>query len=168
VSIPFSRSTRSLMSDSFRPALIGLALAILTMTALILWFFLARITLYQSSATATLQEDGQIRASFSAETFAQIKPGQAAIFRLGQAGDQRPVTIPAQVFDTQGGNEDVLLIITDASALPVDFSANQEGRVDVKTESIAPVELLLRAAGKFLSRNQTAAETQTAPQTTSP
>jgi hypothetical protein len=156
------------MSDSFRPAMIGLALAILTMTALILWFFLARITLYQSSASAVLQEDGQILASFSAETFAQIQPGQAAVFRMGQAGDQRPVTLPAQVFDTQGGNEKVIVIITDPNALPANIAANQEGRVDVETESIPPVELLLRAAGKFLSTNQAAPTPQTNPQSTSP
>jgi hypothetical protein len=157
-----------LTSDSFRPALIGLALAILTLAALIIWFFLARISLYQSSAKAFLQQDGQIVASFSSETFSQIKPGQTAVFRMGQAGDQRPVTIPAMIFDTQGGNEKVIVTITDASNLPADLVGQQDGRVDVETEAIAPAELLLRASGKFLARNRAPAETQAEPSTTAP
>jgi hypothetical protein len=156
------------MSDSFRPALIGLALAILTLTALIVWFFLARISLYQSSGSAVLLADGQIQASFSNEIFSQIKPGQAAVFRLGQTGDQRPVTIPAQVFDTQGGAEKVIFIVTDATSLPIDLGDQTEGRVDVETESISPVELLLRASGKFLSRNRAAEEPQSTPGSLSP
>ncbi len=168
MSIPFSRSTRSLASDSFRPALIGLTLAILTLMALILWFFLANISLYQSSATAVLQADGQIQASFSSDIFPEIKPGQSAIFRLGQTGDQRPVVVPAQVFDTQGGSDDVIFIITDTTNLPVELGEQTEGRVDVETESISPVELLLRASGKFLSRNRSSEETQTTPASSSP
>jgi hypothetical protein len=160
MSIPFSRSTRSLTLDSFRPALIGLALAILTLLALIAWFFLARITLYQSSASASLKQDGQIIAAFPAETFTQLKPGQTAILRLGQAGDQRQVSVPAVVFDTQDGNEQVVLIVTDVSTLPGTIQGEMPGRVDVEVEYIAPAELLLRASGKYLTRGRVTTDSQ--------
>jgi hypothetical protein len=163
MSIPFSRSTRSLTLDSFRPALIGLALAILTLLALLTWFFLARVTLYQTSASANLKPDGQIIAAFPAETFSQLKPGQAAILRLGQAGDQRQVSIPAVVFDTQGGNEQVVLIVTDVSALPGTLTEETPGRVDVEVEYITPAELLLRASGKFLTRGHAPIESKPTP-----
>jgi hypothetical protein len=160
MSIPFSRSTRSLGVDSFRPALIGLGLAILTLIALIAWFFLARITLYQSSDGAKLKQDGQIIAAFPEGTFSQLKPGQTAILRLGQAGDQRQVSIPAVVFDTQGGSEQVVLIVTDVSALPETATEETPGRVDVEVEYITPAELLLRASGKFLTRGRDSTNSQ--------
>jgi hypothetical protein len=160
MSIPFSRSTRSLALDSFRPALIGLALAILTLLALITWFFLARVTLYQSSASASLKQDGQIIAAFPADTFSQLKPGQSAILRIGQSGDQRQVSIPAAVFDTQGGNEQVTLIVTDFSALPGTITEDTPVRVDVEVEYITPAELLLRASGKFLTRGRVPSNTE--------
>lgn len=162
MSIPFSRSTRSLVSDSYRPAMIGLGLAVVTLVALIIWFFLARVSIYQASANATLKADGQIVASFPAETFAQIQPGQEGILRLGQAGDQRPLSVPVMVFDTQGGAEQVILIVSDYSALPENLPDETPGRVDIVTERIAPADLLLRASGKFLSRGPSDSASATA------
>jgi hypothetical protein len=167
MSIPFSRSTRSLFVDSFRPAVIGLVLAVLTLLALIVWFFLARVTLFQSSTSASLEPGGQIIASFPAESFSQIKPGQSAVLRLGQSGDQRPLVIPAVVFDTQGGNEQVILVVTDYSSLPGTIAEEIQGRVDVETEYISPAELLLRASGKFLARGRIPTSPQATPEASS-
>ncbi len=165
MSVPFSRSTRSLTLDSFRPALIGLGFAILILLALILWFFLAKVTLYQSSSTATLGKDGQIIASFPAEAFSQIKPGQAAVLRLGQEGDQRPISVPAMVFDTQGGNENVILIVKDAGNLPEALTEDLPGRVDVEVEYISPANLLGRASGKFMARGNLPSNSQSSSDT---
>ena len=168
MSIPFSRSTRSLALDNFRPAMIGLVLAGLTLLALIIWFFFARISLFQSSSTAVLKTDDQVIASFPAEIFNQIKPGQTATLRLGLDGDQRPLTIPAVVFDTQGGSDQVILVITDFSNLPLDRSEELKARVDVETEAIHPVELLMRASGRFLSRGSQSPHPQSTPNSSQP
>lgn len=168
MSIPFSRSTRSLSFDSYRPAVFGLVLAILTLVALIIWFFLARVTLYQSSTSAVLSKDGQITAKFPAETFSQIQPGQAALLRLGQTGDQRPISIPAMVFDTTGGNDNVILVISDYSKLPQFPADDLEGRVDVETEYISPAELLLRSSGKFLNRGRVPTNLEITPNAPTP
>jgi hypothetical protein len=160
VTIPFSRSTRSLSRDRYRPAVIGLVLAILTLIALIAWLFLARVTLYQTSTSAVLNQDGQVVAGFPSEVFSQIQPGQSALLRLGQGSDQRPVTIPLIVFDTQGGEDSVILVISDYSDLPALPAGEVEGRVDVETDTTSPFELLLRASGKFLSQGRIPASPQ--------
>lgn len=91
-----------------------------------------------------------------------LKPGQTASLRLGQGGDQRPISIPASVFDTQGGKEKVLLLITDYTDLPGTIPEALQGRVDVEAEYISPLELLLRASGRYFSREADI----TAPQAT--
>jgi len=143
--------------------MIGLALAIVTLVALIAWFLLGRIALYQSSTSAELQLDGQIVASFPVETFNKLKNGQNALLRLGQSGDQRPVSLPAVVFDTQGGNEQVILLLADVSTLPDGVAEGTKGRVDVETEKISPAELLLRASGKFLAGGRAATPAPATP-----
>ncbi|MBP1694581.1 MAG: hypothetical protein H6Q37_2464 [Chloroflexi bacterium] len=143
--------------------MIGLALAIVTLVALIAWFLLGRIALYQSSTSAELQLDGQIVASFPVETFNKLKYGQNALLRLGQSGDQRPVSLPAVVFDTQGGNEQVILVLADVSTLPDGVAEGTKGRVDVETEKISPAELLLRASGKFLAGGRSATPAPATP-----
>jgi len=143
--------------------MIGLALAIVTLVALIAWFLLGRIALYQSSTSAELQLDGQIVASFPIETFNKLKYGQNALLRLGQSGDQRPVSLPAVVFDTQGGNEQVILVLADVSTLPDGVAEGTKGRVDVETEKISPAELLLRASGKFLAGGRAATPAPATP-----
>lgn len=148
--------------------MIGLVLAGLTLLALIFWFFFAQIGLYQSSSSAVLKTDDQVIASFPEEVFAQIKPGQKATLMLGLSGDQRPLTIPVVVFDTQGGSEAVTLVITDYSEVPVSRTEEMSGRVDVQTEAIHPVELLLRASGKFLNRGGQPGSEQKLSQTTQP
>lgn len=152
LSIPFSRSTRSLVLDSFRPGVIAMLLAILILASLIIWFIAAKVTIYQSSETASLKQDGMIEASFTAEGFATIKPGQKALLRLGQGPDSRPISIPTSVFDTGEGKDRVLLLITDYSALPFEITDELNGRVDIEVEYISPLELVMRATGQFLNR----------------
>jgi len=143
--------------------MIGLALAIVTLVALIAWFLLGRIALYQSSTSAELQLDGQIVASFPVETFNKLKYGQNALLRLGQSGGLRAVSLPAVVFDTQGGNEQVILVLADVSTLPDGVAEGTKGRVDVETEKISPAELLLRASGKFLAGGRAATPAPATP-----
>ena len=46
---------RSLRLDSFRATRIGLVFAIIIMLALIVWFFMARVTLYEVSSTSGME-----------------------------------------------------------------------------------------------------------------
>ena len=154
VSIQFSRSVRSLQIDSSRLTLVGLGLGIIMMVALILWFFLARITLFEISTSATFDQNRRVQATFSPEGLSRIQPGQAALVRLSAPGDQRPIAIPAMVYDTQKGKGQVELILLEdpfgQSGIPSQLSA----RAEVEVEYINPAMLVMRASGKFLNRSR--------------
>ena len=59
MSIPFSRSMRSLKVDSYRASLVGILLASAIMLALVVWFFSARITLFEVSNSVGMSEEGR-------------------------------------------------------------------------------------------------------------
>jgi hypothetical protein len=148
--------------DGFRPSLIGLVLGIMVIFSLLIWFFLARVTLYRSSEQAALTPDGMISAEFSPETIAQIQPGQPGVWRMETGQDQRPVSIPVVVYEIQPDGNKVIFYATDTSALPDPIPDGLQGRVDVEVEYVTPADLVLRASGKFLegSRIPTSPQTQ--------
>src|SRR5687768_3541720 len=55
MSIPFSRSIRSLAADGFRRSRVGMLIAVVLLTLWAAWFCLARVTLYEVTATARLE-----------------------------------------------------------------------------------------------------------------
>jgi hypothetical protein len=79
MSLSFSRSTRTITNDTFRPSLVGLTIAILVLVAWGAWFAVARAPLYESSATLELTREGEILARFDDKPFSQIRPGQTAV-----------------------------------------------------------------------------------------
>jgi hypothetical protein len=153
LSLQFSRSLRSLRVDSFRAAKIGLLLAIFLMTGLLAWFFLARVTLYENSTSIQLTDDGRIRASFSKEGMGRIHKGQAALVRLKNGPDQAVVTLPAFVYDIEPDTDQAILVF-DTNQVPPDLLGdNLNGRVEVEVEYLTPVQLVLRATGKYLNES---------------
>ena len=154
MSIQFSRSMRSLRLDSFRVARIGLVLAIINMVVLIIWFFSAKVTLYETSSSIQVTSEGHLLATFPAEAQARIHPGQPAILRINAGTGQPPITLPLFVFDMQQEDGQVDLLILDPSFSPTSLSENPNGRVEVEVEYVSPAELVLRASGKYLNQNQ--------------
>ncbi len=152
MAVQFSRSLRSLAMDSFRPSLIGLSLAILTMLALVAWFFLARVTLYEISQSAQINQDGRVKASFTPEAMNRLRPGQAAVFRPHTSGDQRAVALPAVVYDLQRGKDDVEVLVQADAEQATQLTAGLSGQVEVEVEYVTPITLVMRASGKFLNR----------------
>jgi hypothetical protein len=136
-----------LSPESFRAARIGTILVMIAIAALILWFFFARVTLYQNSSSFSLTENGRLQVTFPKETMAQIRPGQAAILRLRLDPNQKPVGIPAVVFSTdQQKNQAEILLVSDE--LPVDLSpGNLQGVLSVEVAYVTPVSLVLNATG---------------------
>ena len=122
-------------------------LAMLAVTALILWFFFARVTLFANSSSILLTENGRLLVKFPKEALGQIRPGQAAILRLRTDPNQKPVAIPAVVFslDEQNGEAEVLIL---DSQVPIEISPGAlEGVVSVEVAYVTPVSLVLRATG---------------------
>jgi hypothetical protein len=161
VSIQFSRSMRSLRLDSFRATRIGLAFAIFIMLALIVWFFVAKVTLYEVSTSLEVNADGKLMATFPKEARPRLRPGMPAILRLTQGTDQPTLTLPAVVFDLPRDGEQVEILVI-SNALPLDSQQGElTGQVDVEVEYITPAELVLRTSGKFLNRSQVPVSPQT-------
>lgn len=145
---------RVLRLDSFRAARVGLLLAAANMALLVLWFFLARVTLYEVSGSIKPSADGRVAAAFSQDALARIHIGQRGWLRLDPGTDQPAVRIPVLVYDVPPQSADVELVILDPE-YTVDSSAQKvKGQVEIEVEYVSPVELVMRTTGKMLNRNQ--------------
>jgi hypothetical protein len=152
---------RSLGLDSFRATRIGLIVAIIIMLALLVWFFLAKVTLYEVSSTLEWNADGKLMVNFTKEARARLRPGMPAIVRLPQGSNQPAMTISAVVFDLPRDSDQVEILVLPGE-LPIDTQPGKlTGQVDVEVEYVTPAELVLRTSGKFLNRSQLPVSPQT-------
>jgi len=154
MSIAFSRSMRSLKADSFRPALVGLLVAMALLTAWIAWFFLARITLYETGQIVHTTKGGIVVAEFPSETLGRIQYGQPALLRLdGTIGDQAR-TIPAIVTNvasqSQEGCVEVKLFAPVNATAPVPLQDGLTGQVEIEVEHVSPATFVMRASGQLI------------------
>jgi len=168
MSLQFSRSLRSLRIDSFRASRIGLILAVLNMSALIAWFFLAKVTLYEASSSVSFTEDGRLMATFSPESIKRIQPGQSAILRLTPGADQPTIAIPTLVFDVETGEDRVELLVMTSDFPETIPKEKLSGQVEVEVEYITPAELVLRTSGKVFTKNEIPVSPQNFKETESP
>jgi len=153
MSLEFSRSLRSLRIDSFRLSRIGLVLAILILSALIAWFFLAKVTLFETSTSLTFSEEGRLMAVFPPESIKRIQPGQSAILRVSSGADQPTSNIPALVYGVDSEQKQIELLLM-SSEIPEGFSNEKfSGQLEVEVEYITPAQLVLRSSGKVITRN---------------
>lgn len=147
MSLQFSRSLRSLRTDSFRMARIGLVLAMVAVIALILWFFFARVTLFENSNDIQLTDGGRILAAFPEGSIDRIRSGQGVILRLQSDSDDISSTLPAVVFsvDRSSNQAEILLV---SEGIPPDISPGAlKGQVSVEVAYVTPISLVLRATG---------------------
>jgi hypothetical protein len=137
--------------DSFRASLIGLVLSALLVAALIAWFFLARVTLYEYSTALTITDDGQVLATFRPESMPRVRIGQSGLLRLDLGEELGEATLPVLVIDKRSDQNQVELLVMDGQ-LP-DSLAIEElvGQVEVEAEYISPARLVMRASGQFLN-----------------
>lgn len=166
MSLQFSRSMRVLRLDSFRAARIGLILAAINMVILTMWFFFARVTLYEVTSALQPGAEGRVLASFPKETIGRVRTGQSAWLRLETGTNGVAARFPAMIYDIPpGGAQAEVIILSDefpsgpnAEALPAD---RLKGQLEVEVEYVTPAQLVMRASGRFLSQNQL----QLSPQT---
>jgi hypothetical protein len=145
---------RALRSDSFRATRIGLLFAVLIMLALILWFFLAKVTLYEVSTELETKPDGMIMATFPSEARLRLRPGMPALLRLPQNADQPSMTLPAVVWNLPSDGEQVEVLVLEGVETLNQQQGKLSGQVDVEVEYITPAALVLRTSGKYLNRSQ--------------
>ena len=149
MSLSFSRSLRSLQQDRFGPALAALIVTSLLLLIWSAWFFLAKVTLYESSHDFLVQRDGSLLVNFSPEAMARLRPGQAATFRLANGTASESQTFPALVMDTpEAGNPTGQVEVYVYSPEPL--QPGQAGQIRVEVEHVSPAVLVLRSAGQFV------------------
>jgi hypothetical protein len=152
---------RVLQLDSFRAARIGLLLAALNMAILVIWFFTAKVTLYEVSTEIALGDSDRIIASFPKESLARVRVGQPAWLRVDLGAEQPSLKLPALVYEIQRDQNKVVFVVL-ANESPVNYLAEKpSGQVEVEVEYITPAELVLRTSGKLLNRNQIPLSPQT-------
>jgi hypothetical protein len=154
VSIQFSRSTRSLNIDSYRVSRIGLAVGIILIIALILWFFFARVSIYASTQQVSLRDDGRLVAVFPSENASRIHPGQIAILRLLSSGDQPPLAVEGYVFDVPANSQEAEILVLESDLNGIQLTQDMKAQVDVEIDSITPFTMVLRYSGRFAETDQ--------------
>ena len=156
MSIPFSQTMRSLETDTARTRVIWLTVIALLLGVWLAWGFLSRVTLYEVTNQASLTGASTVVAQFSPAVQGRIQPGQTARLRLDsypwlQYGSVTAVvtTVPRTPRD---GWLEVRLNIPHDPAPPITLDFGMTGVVEVAVEHVSPAELLLRAAGRGISR----------------
>lgn len=146
MSIPFSRSTRSLQADSYRPTLIGLIISTTLLSLWTAWFLFAQIPVTEMSQSILSIERNVVTATFPRSVGERIKPRQKATIHVGQDSQQ---IIPAEVininFRTSTGQVEVEFFALEP--LPINSSGGQIiNDVEVVVSSISPATLVIEAA----------------------
>jgi len=148
---PFANTLRSLNADRFHAALIGLGVALVLLIAWGSWFFLARITVYEVSATALVGKDGFVIADFPSARPGRIRRGQSAWLYPVRDGAKQPGSVPAVVIGSIGSPAAEPARVKLFPVLDRDLSdilpAGQKVRVKVEVESVSPAVMVLRTSG---------------------
>lgn len=157
MSLQFSRSMRVLRLDSYRVARLGLVVAGLLMAALIGWFFLARVTLYEVSAaiepgTARMGTETQMVAEFPKEALTRIRAGQSAWLRLDGAADQQAVRLPALIYEVPPGGSKVIFVVLSPGFSAAAGGERLKGRLEVEVERVTPAQLVMRSSGQIMNQ----------------
>lgn len=148
---PFANTLRSLNADRFRGSLIGLGVALVLLMAWGGWFLLARITIYEVSATAVVAGEGFVIADFPSAQLERIRRGQAAWLYPVRDGTKQPIRVPAVVFEIirPGSAEPVqvkLFPVLDRDLSEI-LPEGQKVRVEIEAEAVSPAALVLRTSG---------------------
>jgi hypothetical protein len=151
---------RSLHIDSFRASRFGLLLAIGLMVALLVWFFIAKVTLYEVGSSIQVMENGMLQVAFSPEARGRLRAGQPAVVRLNPGADQSTITLPAMIYDIPSEGGDVQLYLLTNELPPGGLQGKLNGQVEVEVEHLTPAELVLRSSGKYLNRSPAPLSTQ--------
>lgn len=141
MSLPFARSLRSLESDSYQTAMIGLLLVSPLFLGWLIWFFMGDVALHQASTQIDPIEDGLVAVTFT-DGLPPLEAGIDARIRLeGLEGS------PDQVFL---GYVHRFVPQTDGSmvahiALDEKHPADSDvfvGEAAIEIESVSPAEFL--------------------------
>ena len=160
----FASTLRSLNADRFHASLIGLGVALVLLIAWGSWFFLARITVYEVSASAVVTRDGFVIADFPAAKLERIRRGQAAWLYPVRDGAKQPGSVPAVVIDVIRSPSAEPARVKLFPVLDRDLSEilpkGQEVWLEIEVESVSPARLVLRTSGLLVETPEVALSPQ--------
>lgn len=170
----FSRSLRALQTDGSHRSILGLLSAFVLMSFWAAWFFLAEVSLYEVTSAAWLEVDRvahegrqlgtilppgrfKIVADFPpSAALGHIRPGQPARLRLDglpwiQYGSIS-ATVASVVGQAKDGHVRAELTIHAGLTSPIPLQQGLRGALEVEVGCTTPALLVLRAAGKLLTK----------------
>lgn len=162
MSTPFSRSIRSLHSDSFRTSTVVLAIFIFFLVIWLVWFLLTSITVYERSVSARITDETSAVATFPPAVLGRISVGQPAQLRIDGFPWSQYGVVAASVtqvrLESDTGRVRIEFSVRPESAPSIPLQAGMTGTAEVAVERVSPATLVLRAAGKRVT-SQTPADT---------
>lgn len=138
MSLAFSRSLRSLESDSYRNALLGLLLLMPIFLAWLAWFIVGDIALHQVSRELVFTREGLVAVTFE-EGLPPLVDGTPAHLIVTDENGESPRTFSASVhrFVTNADGSTVAHLYVEDD-LPAGFVTE----ASIEVESVSPVRFL--------------------------
>jgi hypothetical protein len=140
----YTKSAFSISTDNLLVRLFAATCLALLLVGWALWFFLANLTFYEASKSATINTNGAIVAQFEAKAIKRLKLGQMALFQP-KSTTTTSTSIQLRIAKIDSKSHKVDLWPVEPNALK-----NQKeptGQVKVEVETVTPATLVLRAAG---------------------
>ena len=146
-SIPsdYTKSAFSISTDNLLVRLFGATCLALLLVGWVLWFFLANLSFYEASKSATINTNGAIVAQFEAKAIKRLKPGQYALFQPKSTTTTTSTSMQLRIANIDTKSHQVDLWPVDPNALK--NQKERTGQVKVEVEKVTPATLVLRAAG---------------------
>jgi len=140
----YTKSAFSISTDNLLVRLFGATCLALLLVGWTLWFFLANLSFYEASKSATINTNGAIVAQFDANAIKRLKQGQLGLFHP-KSTTTSSASIQLRITKIDTKNNKVDLWPVDPNALK--NQTERTGQVKVEVEKVTPATLLLRAAG---------------------
>jgi hypothetical protein len=161
---------RSLRLDRFTLSLIGLIASVILLSAWIIWFFLARISMYEITTDLQITKDGDIQANYPAKAKERIQVGQMALLQVEQkiplegntqnGSTEKMTSIKTMVMKVDSREKDGQIVINLAPLEETFYTIFMQGdappkntktRLEVEVENISPFTLVQRASKQYMN-----------------
>lgn len=170
--LPLDHSIRALQSDREWPALAILLSAGVLLVLWAFWFFAAPLARYETGTVVGMTRDRTYVANFPSTASAALLPGQMALLRWHDAGDEQQAGA-ATGYGRMGGVAAMVMLVDNSTVdgqisvelapldeLPADlsFGAGPTGSApivaEVEVENLSPAQWVWRASGQWIDTPQ--------------
>ncbi len=156
MALTFSKSMRSLQTDSARSLLAWLLVAMALLLGWSAWFVLARVGIYEVGQVTGITRDGLVVATFPDGAGDRLQSGQPARLRLDNlpGGPAQPVDATVMEVNQLPGQAGVQAELASEDPAFWLLPDSLAGQVEVEVESLSPATLTMRASQQFLNSAQ--------------